>query len=70
MRSDLPVESVREYPGVRDVAYVQGSFDITTTEPEALLRRAFGEGWRVEELSVERVDLETAFRQLTEEIEA
>jgi hypothetical protein len=46
---------------------MHGSLTIMTRTPEAFLRQVLREEWQVEELRVERVDLETAFRQLTEE---
>ncbi len=67
MRTNMPLDVAQGYAGVRDVQVEQGMLTITTATPEAFLRRFFQEDWQVEDLRVERVDLESAFLQLTEE---
>lgn len=70
LRSDLPLEQVRAFAGVRRVTAENGYIVISTTEPEAFLRRLFREDWEVADLQVQQVDLETAFLNLTEEVAA
>jgi ABC-2 type transport system ATP-binding protein len=68
MRTNLPVQQIQSYPGVRRVITENDRLTIMTAEPEALLRRVFREDWQVADLSVQQADLEAAFLNLTEEV--
>lgn len=70
MRTNVPIDQLRTYPGVQHVTTDNGSMTIATTEPEAVLRRIFNDDWLVADLQLQRADLETAFLHLTEEVAA
>ncbi len=66
MRTNMPVEQLQTYPGVRRITTENDHVTIATSEPEALLRHMFREDWHVADLQVQPADLETAFLSLTE----
>jgi ABC-2 type transport system ATP-binding protein len=67
LRTNLPVQELQAYAGVRHVTTENGHLVVATTEPEAVLRRIFREDWQVADLDIQHADLETAFLHLTEE---
>ncbi len=66
MRTNIPVERLQTYPGVRRITTDNDYVTIATSEPEKLLRHMFREDWHVTDLQVQPADLETAFLNLTE----
>ncbi len=67
LRTDLPAEQARAMPGVQHAVADKGHLVVSTSEPETFLRALFRAEWQVADLSVQRADLETAFRALTRE---
>jgi ABC-2 type transport system ATP-binding protein len=65
VHTDLPLDAARTYPGVRAVRDAAGQLVVVSTSPEAFLQRLFAEGYSAAELSVQRADLEQAFRRIT-----
>ena len=64
--TDLPAEQARQMAGVQHVAADDTRLAVSTSEPEAFLRGVLCGEWYVTGLIVQRADLETAFRALTE----
>jgi ABC-2 type transport system ATP-binding protein len=64
-KTEVPVEVLRGYAGVKRAETVEGHAVVYTNEPEGLLARLFREGHRVEDLTVTDTELEAAFVSLT-----
>jgi ABC-2 type transport system ATP-binding protein len=65
LRTDWEPAQARTHADVRGARQDGKHLILVTTAPEALLRWLFSEGYRVEDLSVQRADLEEAFLSLT-----
>jgi ABC-2 type transport system ATP-binding protein len=65
VRGSLDLDDVRGWPGVRRVDAAGAYVLIQTSDAEEALRRLFSGGRRIEEVTVEDAELESAFLNLT-----
>ncbi len=68
LRGDVDTAEVRGWPGVRSVETAGGYVVIQTSDAEEGLRRLFASGQRIDEVTVEDAELESAFLNLTAEV--
>jgi ABC-2 type transport system ATP-binding protein len=67
VRGTLDLDSVRGWPGVERVDLTGGYVEIQTKDAEETLRRIFTSGSSVDDVTVDDVELESAFLNLTSE---
>ncbi len=67
VRGTLDLDAVRGWPGVQRVDLTGGYVEIQTTDAEETLRRIFTGGNSVDDVTVDDVELESAFLNLTSE---
>ena len=65
--SSVPVETLRSWPGVLDVALESQGVKLTVTDAESILRRLFAADAGVARLEVRQAGLAEAFTHLTQE---
>jgi ABC-type multidrug transport system ATPase subunit/peptidoglycan/LPS O-acetylase OafA/YrhL len=65
--TDVPVDEVRSWDGVIDVARDSSRLQITSTDAEAVVRRLLAADAQLRELEVRQAGLNEAFTQLTNE---
>lgn len=63
--TELPIDALRDWPGISEVRQQDGRMHIVTAEAEAIVRRLLDADPQLRELEVQRAGLAEAFTELT-----